>query len=270
MTDNTFWFLGGDAAPSESARSDDGALVAMRATPRHQAPDGALSNNPADWWRDVLYARRIRKASARQWSGIIHQLHRRFNFARICLDPGGGGQWVKRELCLSRQTIENIDTEVTPIVTPDETSVVQAHFILSMCKRGDPCIESQWPSLTGDDVLVDTLYSSLKEALDHCELGFVPPIKDWPRERMMGWSEEKVWCLKNLTVLLSQLKNILVATKEDGSWLFTKRNARQFGAKGKKDFVSGLMYANTAFLTWLKENDGQWDTGSKDPMFSSF
>jgi len=49
--------------------------------------------------------------------------------------------------------------------------------------------------------------------------------------------------------------NIILATREDGTELFTKRNARQFSSLGKKDFVSAWMYCYAGFLMWLKGED---------------
>jgi hypothetical protein len=71
------------------------------------------------------------------------------------------------------------------------------------------------------------------------------------RAEVERWPEERLWALKNLDALASQLVKILVATKPDGTWALTKRNARQFSALGKKDFVSAAMSCYAAFLMWL-------------------
>jgi hypothetical protein len=42
------------------------------------------------------------------------------------------------------------------------------------------------------------------------------------------------------------MKNIVVATKEDGTFQFTRRNGRRFSTVGKKDFVSASMYCYAA------------------------
>jgi hypothetical protein len=41
----------------------------------------------------------------------------------------------------------------------------------------------------------------------------------------------------------------------DGTFAFTKRNARQFSARGRKDLAYALMYARVAFLVWLKSGE---------------
>ena len=258
-------FFGGiDPAPSESHKSDDGAIVVMAAEPRKiPERDEPVSNNPADWLTAFVYARRLtskQKASARQWSGIIHNLHNRFRFERIGMDPNGGGTLIKRELISPRQTINGIDTDVTPIGDQVDGPhlVARGDFILHMFKRGDPGVEALWPELPGDDNLNDALYSVSKDALDHSQWAWPMPIEEWiveRREIVETWPEEKLWALKNLDASTVQFKNIVVATKEDGTFLFTKRNARQFSAVGKKDFVSASMYAYAAFLMWLQSDD---------------
>ena len=221
-----------------------------------------VPDNPADWWFDLVYGRRLtwkQRASARQWAGILHGLHRRFRFERMCMDPNGGGVLIKRELISPRQTINGIETEVTPIGDQVDGPhlVARRDFILHIFKRGDPGVESLWPSWPGDDNLNDALYSTCKDALDHGLWGFPMPVEDWLAERkeiVQAWPEDRLWGLKNLDATTVQLKNIIVATKEDGTFAFTKRNARQFSAVGKKDFVSALMYCYTAFLMWLQSD----------------
>lgn len=271
MTPNDciFYFLGVDPAPAESSRSDDGAVIIIRAEPKSVPDllgdiDGELSNNPAHWWRDVVYARRFKKLRSRDWAGHIHHLHRRFGFVRICLDPGGGGIFIKRDLASNRQLLSGVEQDVTPIVPIDEKGLAIAHFILSMFKRGDVAVESLWPGLQGDDCLVDACYAAAKDALDTGEFALTPPFYEWPKESREGWPEEKVWALKNLHALQEQMKNVIVATKDDGSFAFTRRNARQFSARGKKDLVSAWMYANVAFLSWLQDQDGLFSVGTSD------
>jgi hypothetical protein len=259
--EHIYFFEGIDPAPSESHRSDDGALVVGCAQPRRiPEKDELISDNPADWYFDFVYARRLtwkQKASARQWSGIIHQHHQRFRFERICLDPNGGGTLIKRELIAPRQLINGVDADVTPIADQVDGPhlVARGEFILHMFKRGDPGVEALWPELPGDDNLNDALYSVCKDALDHGLWAWPPPVEEVLADGRKDWPEERLWALKNLDAATVQFKNIVVATREDGTFLFTKRNARQFSALGKKDFVSASMYCYAAFLIWLRSDD---------------
>jgi hypothetical protein len=102
-------------------------------------------------------------------------------------------------------------------------------------KRGEPGVEAMWPELPGDDNLNDALYSTMKDALDHGQVAWPMPVEEWLAERkeiLRTWPEERLWALKNLDASTVQMKHIIVATKEDGTFAFTKRNARQFSAVG--------------------------------------
>jgi len=213
----------------------------------------------------ALFARKIRNASARQWSGYLHLLHRRFGFVSIMNDPGGGGLWLRKELASSRQLIENVEQDATPIVTPDDpTAPVVAHYILHLFKRGDQAIESLWPNLPGDDVLLDAAHGALREALDHAQIALPVDAHEWRREQVMGWSEERQFALRNLSELADQLRNITVATLDDGTFAFTKRNARRFSSRGRKDVAYAFMYAWIAFLAWIKRGEDAWETAAED------
>lgn len=268
-----YFFLGVDPAPSEGLRSDDGALVAAMARPK-VLPDPRdkkwrMSENPADWWFDYIYAKRLtskEKMSARQWSGVIHRLHQVFKFHKIVMDPNGGGIFVKRELMASRQMIMNIEREVTPIVDQDggPNAVVRGDFILHLFKRGDPGIESLWPELKGDDLLNDAAHSEMKLAMEHLGVSWPMSYPEWRNEspdELKTWVEERMWATINLTVMTRQYNNIVVATKEDGTIAFTKNNARSFGAVGKKDFVSAGVNCYTAFRIFLQQD--AWLLGIK-------
>jgi len=276
------FFCGVDPAPSESHKSDDGAIAVAAAQPRTiPKDDEPLSDNPADWYFDFVYGRRLtwkEKATNRQWSGLLHSLHQRFRFTRMCLDPNGGGVMLKRELINKQQTINGIETTVTPIADFEDGPllVARADFILNMFKRGDPGVEALWPELAGDDLLNDALYSTVKEVLDAGGWGLPAPVAEWmagdgePGSRgagetgMRGWAEERQWALKCLDAMASQMSKVVVATKPDGTWAFTKRNAKQFSALGKKDLVSAGMYAYAAFLMWLKSDDWRGRTAVAD------
>jgi len=272
---HAYFFEGVDPAPSDSHRSDQGALVLGAATPRTQPTSSekeevTLSDNPADWYFDYVYARVLthrEKATSRQWSGLIHEHHRAFGLEKILMDPGagGGGIFVQRELRSPRQLIQGIETEVTPIADQVDGPrlVARAHFILHMFKRGDPGIEMVWPgeggrSLAGDELLKDGLYSAMKEAVDGAMVAWPGPTADWyadHKAEVESWTEERRWALKNLDAATKQLGNIMVATKEDGTQLFTARGARQFSSAGRDDIALASMLCRGAFLIWLRSDD---------------
>lgn len=270
-----FYFLGVDTAPAQSAKADDGAVVILRAMTKariFEADPNALPDRAEDYSVAAVYARKIRNASMRQWTGFIHLLEKRFWLSMIVVDPGGGGLFIRKGLKEGRQLIENVDTDVTPIVTPcDSDAPVVAKFNLRLFKRGDRGIETIWPGLPGDDVLVDAAHGALREAVDHGQIAMPVDAAEFKREQVAGWSEERQFALRNLTEAGNQLVNISVATKEDGTYAFTKRNARQFSARGKKDLAYSLMYAWVGFLIWLKADDrSEWDVSESSGSLSSW
>jgi len=255
-----FFFLGVDPAPSETQRSDDGALVGAAATPKEP---GVYTPQPEDWHFDYVYARRFtyeQKASARQWAAYIHKLHRRFRFERIMMDPNQGGRYIERELIEPMQLIDNVLTEVVPIgdMVNGPTKVARGEFILNFWKRGDPGVELLWNGLAGDDVLNDVLYAENKQDLEHGLMSWPAGIEEYMgdavrKEQLRTWPEERRWSLINLGEMREQYKNIQAATKEDGTYELTSRRAHKFSANGKKDFVSAGMMCRQGFKIWLKE-----------------
>jgi hypothetical protein len=274
LDEHQFFFLGVDAAPSESHRSDDGALTVGRATPKgaygEEARNVRLTGHPGDWYFDYVHARRLthkEKASARQYSGIIHQWHRAFRFEKIMADPGGGGTFVKRELAGPKQLINGAEADARPIcdLVDGPKLVTSGDFILHMYKRGDPGIEMLWPNLAGDDLLNDAAYSEMKTAVETAGVAWPGDVADWlidRREEYARWPTEQQWALKNLQASVSQFNGLILTTRPDGLELRTRRGARQFEAAGKKDLLSSGMYCYLAFLVWLRMGD--WERQEDD------
>src|ERR1700723_3710945 len=115
------FFLGGDPAPSDQHKSDDGALVVGAATTRRElADDEPFPTLESEWYFAYCYARVYtarEKLSADQWSSQIYQLDERFGFERILLDAGagGGGVYVKRAMIKPTQIINSVTKSVIPI-----------------------------------------------------------------------------------------------------------------------------------------------------------
>jgi hypothetical protein len=275
------YFMGVDPAPAVGVRSDDGVICVMRARLRAgggaQGPErgeGEFSPNPGDWQCEYVYAFRCRAMSPRQWSGKIHLVHQRFGLSGICMDPNGGGNMIALELNKGRQLINDIETECVPIATPSE-ALAQAHFILSLFKRGDNGVESLWPHLAGDDNLVDAQHVVMQEAVEHAQVAFPVP---WDERSGEGrrrlereWEAERVWALKMLSIGVHQLVTVQAAVKEDGTWLLTRRGARQFFASGKKDVAYAMIYAYVRFLIWLRYGESELELRGPDAaMFFGF
>lgn len=258
------YFMGGDPAPAQGKKSDDGALAVLKAWPKTAEP----SNYLADWQAAFVWGQRVRGARAPQWSGIIHTKHQHFNLSEILLDDGGGGQWVYPELALSRQLINGVETECTPLVVPGDDRAPMGDFIVRRFKRGG--IDELWPSNTmrGDDNLWHNAHVSFQEGLEHSMIWLPVPIEDrTPEERRIietQWELERAWALKVLSAGMTQLTEIQVATKENGEILTTRNGACTFSSTGKKDIAYAMMLAWIAFVHWLKLAETEFGGGDGD------
>lgn len=254
MNDAARYFLGVDPAPAFSKKNDDGALAIGKAWPRNR---DEFTNNPADWHFGYVWAYRLRGASIEEWSGFIHQRHRAFSFTKIVMDigAGGGGGFILRQLRNGHQLIDQIPTQVKPIVTTDETAVYDGFPILHMLRRKDPGFAQLWPLMLGDDNLIDAVHTAYRQAIDRAGIAFPLPFDEVPREVSQGWPEEKQWASKLLYQVGNQLTNVQVATNTDGTWQLTGHGAKQFSAIGKKDMAYAAIFAYMAFLIWLATGD---------------
>lgn len=276
--DFIFFFLGVDCAPSEAKNSDDSAFIINCAQPRvlPEEEGAQLSPNPADWFCDFIYARRFtykQKATTRQLSGAIHELHRRFRFERIMMDPQQGGIYVQRDLREAKQLINGVLTDCTPIADQVDgpTLVVRGDFILNMFRRSDPGVEAVWTGLRGEDNFIDAMYSQMKDDFEHALVGMPENIEDWlidpeRKQEVLAWPEEKRWALQNLGRMAQQFQNVKVTMKADDEEIYfiTKNGAKQFSALGKKDFVTAAMLSRLAFLSWLKSDDWRRSIAPED------
>lgn len=263
-----FYFAGVDPAPAQGSKSDDGAVIIGRAMiNKDSSREGLRSfDNPADWIFDLIYARKVRGASMRQWSGIIHDLHRRFSLTKIMLDqgPGGGGGLLRVELNKTRQLINGQEIECKPILTPEDTTAMVGDFILSMFWHSDRSLQALWPDCSrGGDVVKDYAHSSFIAALTYGSIG-IPPLNA-VGSKQATWPKEKNEALELISKLLpSQLSSIRVATINNGETLaLTARNARQFITSAHDDFVSAALMAYAGFLVWLKSSE-LWIAATKE------
>jgi len=261
MEPTTFYFEGVDPAPAEGARSDDGALVALRADLREGV---AFSDQEMDYTLSAVYAERVtarRKLSARDWAGKIHGHHRDFRLSALLIDPNHGGRYITRELATTRVPIEGVETEVKPLCSPDDP-VPFGDPILFLFKRGDCGIEELWPKLAGDDCLNDAAYTEVRHMLDRTGCAFPKVYAEWTREEKHLLGERALWALKNLSSrnlepkgsLIEQLPRWQVDTLPDGTEKYTRNNAHVFAFTGKKDLGSAFVMAYIAFRIWLRRN----------------
>lgn len=257
------YFLGIDPARAETRKADDGALVAFRAAPMGD-PN---SKNLRDWDLSFCWAYKVRRADGPQWAGIVHRKHEQFRFTRICMDPGGGGSWIQPELGKTIQSIRGENVEMLPIAVIEDESrtMVMGQFILCMFRPRDTRIEQAFgkANLRSPENLLDRAHSELRDAMD---MGVIAlPTKFFDNvSGVKGWTDERKWASKLLDVTGSQFQRVNVQTEQNGATHFNRNNARIFSSKGRKDFAYAAMYAFTAFICWLKSDDGELELPDED------
>jgi hypothetical protein len=273
---DAIYFEGVDSAPAQGGKADDGAKVVLRLRPK-PGLGRPVTSVLSDWLFEYVWAYRVRGPKVRkhqdegvffaqrtsEWSGLIHRCHQHFGLAGIMMDSQGGGQFIWPELNKGRQTIGGIERECVPIATVDDSSVGNAHFILTLFMR--EYLEPIWPILApGVDSLLTAMHTAYQESVEHAELLFPKPFNERPRSETEGWPVEQQWALKNLDTMRGQLIDIQVATKDNGEYDLTRNGAKRFLATGKKDLAYAGIYAYVRALLWLKAGELEFAVGSQE------
>lgn len=249
----TKFFAGIDPAKSETRKAADGSIVVGVAEPKGLKP----TEDPNDWWFDLVYGYKVRNAEVDQWSGLIHRKESDFGLSMIVMDYGGGGDWVRGFLKRPKQMIRGQETNVNPIACIEDEPIVEmeARFILSMFKPKDEKIAKLYKDQTHqhESNLVDYGHQEWLTALSNGNVGLPQPRKLRDKEQGAHNDPEELQHANLMVDLaVSQLQRICVRTENDGRTYINGHHAREFTAKGRKDFAYAAMYSYMAFLCWLK------------------
>lgn len=248
----THYFLGIDPAPAQHAKNDDGTMVVLRAAkPKERSGESA-----SDWVRDFIYARRVRGKDADEWAGLVHEKHQDFGFSMICIDVGGGGQWVGPLLGRPQQKIGGVQRGVTPILQR-HTNVFEGTPLYFLLSRGEEDLKGEqglWhqelKNARGDDVLKNLANTLLRTDIEKGLIGLPRAHHERRLEETAGWGEELSWASKCLTMLRTQLLAYKVAVNEDGTWRLTANNQKIFFSEEMDDFHDAARNADVAFYVW--------------------
>jgi hypothetical protein len=256
----TFYFCGIDPAKSDSRKSDDGAVVVLRA---RQVGESILDLR--DMELDFIWAYQVRGADGEQWAAILQRKHLHFGFSRIVMDPNGGGQWIRPELAKARREVPGENVRVRPIacIEDEEKLPMNSEFILSMFSWQDTRISELWSECPRrhDDNLYDLAHSEFHEAISNRLIGLPERLNDRPQQQTAEWTEERKHANRLLQKMAIQLTRVFVKTNENGTTFTSAHGARLYSARGNKDFAYAGMYAYVAFREWLKE---QMSEGGND------
>lgn len=266
-----YFFGSADPAASQTPNADDGAITILRGIDRRPLEVAAEEVATEDSIElDYVYARKIRSADVAQWSGLIHGLHRRFGFASLLVDAGGGGAFIQAELKKHEQLIDGVRQAVIPLITRDEDSVLDGLAILTMLRLRDSGIQAVWPALPGDDVLKAYCHMEMKKAVDAGRIGRPKPTAMWTRDEVEGWTEEERLTTSILDEGCEQLTKISVVTDAQGKQVFTVRGVRKFQSLGHDDVAMSMIYAYIAFMIWLRKGGAQAGAGDANDDWRGF
>lgn len=253
-TTKVFYFAGIDPARAADAKAADGSIMILRA----ELVNPSYPNELIGYKTSFCHGYLVRGADVGQWSGIIHRMHQRYGFSKMCMDPGGGGLWIQPELRKPKQIIRGVEQKVKPIGSiEDEASVmIDGDFILMMFRPKDAVIAKVWADMQMKqaDNLNDTAHVEFQEGFRN-GIGLPTPYRKRHRSEIDGWSEERMWSNKFIDQMVKQLLGINVLTNPDGTAVYTKQQARCFTSRGKKDFAMAGLMAWMAFLAWMRSHD---------------
>jgi hypothetical protein len=243
------YFCGVDPAPAKGPKNDFGAVVVMRSI----LLPGMGGENEADYQLDFIYARKVKRFRAAQWSGLIHEKHADFGFGRICLDLGGGGDWIVPELREDKQLIGGTPVERKPIVEIG-FPLITGDPILVTLRRKDFDLLRVFPELKhaqGDDKMKDWCNTAFQTAVGKGLLAIPKKFGKWSAEERQQWSIERKWAAQNLGLIPEHMGNVAVEKNADGSFKMTAHGAKVFAKRGRDDFHDGARNAYLAFRCWL-------------------
>jgi len=218
----------GPSTPLRFARDD---MLAM--------PRVTLTLEGRKFNRAFSFAHRLKNADAAVVGGLIHLFHRIFGFAKIILDPRGGGLFIYEQLKKSEQLIEGIPTQVVPLCTRFEPIQADKQAIVCFFQRGDELDEVVTPQfLTAEEGFIEWWHRRFRQSWEAQEHEWPMPIEDRSPVEVKRWRREQLWAARLLDAASKELSSVRQLTDKDGvTPLTSKRGFKMFEAKGKKDLA---------------------------------
>lgn len=253
-SDSDVYIAGFDSArggASQTTRGDDFAVTVLRSRP-------GVSDNI-----EHVLTERVNNVTSKQMAGIIHGLHRDFQFSLICYDVSGGGLFVKDELSERQQLINNEPTLVTPLLNFGEATGVIGDQIMIPFIRSNHWIKMITGTMQSDSILVNRMH---REVLTLIQTNKLDLIEEWP-----GWeASESQWDIDSLRQWLNkaaglsyadrihaesdlavrQLMQVDVDRDDNGVPRIDRFGMYRFLSSHKKDAAYSLCYAVFGFVIY--------------------
>lgn len=252
--------LGKDTAPGESGKADWCAFVVWRIVEilGDQGSGLRVQGSGQEFTTEIngryfhispVFAHMLKNVDAGQISGFVHYLHRVFGFAKIVLDPRGGGSWVYKELIKSKQLIFNAITDCVPLCKLDEPNWEDKQPIVVYFDRGTE-LDVLWQPrfLQSDDGLLEAAHRTFREGFEAKEFLWPQLRENRDRAEFETFSDAEKWASIYLDIAWKQAPAIRVKVDPEGKPILSKRGFYNFEAMGskKKDAIYAAMYGYVA------------------------
>lgn len=255
--------LGWDTAPGSSQKSDFSGGVTWRARPvpesKVKSVDGLMEFGGEYFTVAPVHALVLHGRGGPECSGVVHKLDDRFSYAKIMMDPGGGGAWIYKEMVKSEQLIDGQRVERHGLCEmADQAVYPTARPIVASFKRGNPEIrevfDRRW--MTSDEGIIEAGHREMMRALSTSRLMLPAEFGEHPVAVRRNMSDAEIQVLETLERFLKELSGISVVTKDKKPVITSKGFMKFHSKKGKKDIAMAGMYGFTALLAVLREMTG--------------
>ena len=233
----------------------------------------------------MVNAYRVNGAEARQISGKIHDLDKKFNYSLIVCDHDAFALAIKDELARTTQHIGDRTFDVTPITTFEPSDMGIGNSKLVLFSRGDFLIKQICGRLSSESMLTNKAHQLLRAAFQQGEITLPPP---WPRWDEAGVSKFDVrgmrrWLMEkgdNLNetdrawaecdVVIAQLLQVDRVKGPDGlPKILGTGGMFQFNSKEKKDSAYSCVYSYFGCWLWRQLQGGDMCPGDRPNVFSA-
>ena len=210
----------------------------------------------------------VRKSgiTARNASGIVHELHRKFQFSWLMCDPGGGGLFVMDELEKEIQSIRNKDELCYPILNYDgSNSGVLGERILVSFARGSEFVKKLYGGMQSESVLVNRMHSLFVDSI-RCGNVELAHSYDWTSTKLRGNDlnsirdylnkatgiSESTRAQMEMDLAVRQLILVDVIRDAAGSPIMDSYGMFKFKSKQKKDSAYSLAYLHFLWILYMR------------------
>jgi hypothetical protein len=206
-------------------------------------------------WAEEMHGVRLEQISAR-----VHELNQRYHFNLLCMDPGGGGLFLRDYLVNDKQLIAGAETEVLPIATVEDERVVEAQRNLVLFARGTPEISNAETGAFGktysDSGLVNRMHYAFLNTVEK-QLFCIPvDLRYESPEAITRLAKQTRLRLCREVMDRTYTELVGIETEKDASGT-PKRDAfgmlRFVASHGKKDRAYALLYAWVAMMIIWKQ-----------------